>query len=105
MTHLGSTFLPLPSRGVAEQEAIQQTITPDAPVSWPTIGHKAVNEFTTEGYMSSAFPTLFPTGQADFLAPRQRSVTIGNFFKNLLLHYDQRCAKHPRFRYVIFIKC
>ena len=37
---------------------------------WPTIGGAPINEFTTEGYFSMAFPTLFPTGAADFLGQR-----------------------------------
>ena len=36
---------------------------------WPSIGGTPINEFTTEGYFSCAFPTLFPTGDAEFLGP------------------------------------
>src|SRR5579859_7597112 len=36
-----------------------------SPVPWPTVGERPVNEFTTEGYIAMAFPTLFPTGAAD----------------------------------------
>lgn len=97
--HLGSTFLPMPTRGVTEQEVIQQSIDQSRSVSWPSTSGNPVNEFTTEGYMSCAFPTLFSTGAADYLVPRPRSVTIGNYFKHLMLHHDQRFAKHPRFRY------
>ena len=49
--------------------------------------------------MSCAFPSLFPTGAADFVAPRPRTVTIGNYFKHLMQYHDGRFAKHPRFRY------
>ena len=49
--------------------------------------------------MSCAFPTLFPTGAADFVAPRPYQVTIGNYFKHLLMYEDGRFAKHPRFCY------
>ncbi|KAK3918042.1 Protein GrpE [Frankliniella fusca] len=31
-----------------------------ARVNWPTIGQLAVNEFTTDGYITMAYPTLFP---------------------------------------------
>ena len=34
------------------------------PVNWPSTSGNPINEFTTEGYMSCAFPTLFPTGAA-----------------------------------------
>ena len=66
---------------------------------WPTIGGTPINEFTTEGYFSCAFPTLFPTGAADFLGQRQNQVTIGNYFKHLIMYDDSRFAKHPRFRF------
>jgi len=42
---------------------------------------------------------LFPTGAADFLAPRQNKVTIGNYLKHLMLYDDGRLSKHCRFRY------
>ena len=65
---------------------------------WPTIGGVPINEFTTEGYFSCAFPTLFPTGAGDFSGQRQNQVTIGNYFKHLMMYDDSRFAKHPRFR-------
>ncbi len=49
--------------------------------------------------MSCAFPTLFPTGAGDFLAPRLHAVTIGNYFKHLMMYGDGEFAKHNRFRY------
>ncbi len=55
------------------------------------------SEFTTEGYFSMAFPTLFP---ADFLGQRfNTEVTIGNYFTHLLKYDDGRFARHPRFRF------
>ena len=89
---------------MTEQETIYQSIVQPSrnsatPVNWPSISGNPVNEFTTEGYTSCAFPTLFPTGSADFVSPHQCSVTIGNYFKHLMLYSDSRFAKHPRFRY------
>ena len=55
--------------------------------------------------MFCAFPTLFLTGAADFFAPRPRSITIGNYFKHLMMYHDQRFAKHSRFRYVHLYSC
>ena len=49
--------------------------------------------------MTCAFPVLFPTGAADFSASRPRTVTIGYYFKHLLMYRDGRFARHPRFRY------
>ena len=57
------------------------------------------NEFSTEGYCSCAFPTLFLTGPADFLASRLNKVTIGNYLKHLLMYGDGRFTKHCRLRY------
>ena len=45
------------------------------------------------------FPTLFPTGAADFLAPGHLVVTIGNYLKHMMMFEDGRFARHPRFRY------
>ncbi|KAE8743709.1 hypothetical protein FOCC_FOCC009660 [Frankliniella occidentalis] len=33
---------------------------------WPTIGTTPVNEFSSPGYISLAFPTLFPFGKGDY---------------------------------------
>ena len=96
--HLPSTFLPMPPTGITE--SVTQS---NNHANWPSVSQNPVNEFTTEGYVSCAFPTLFPTGAADFVAPRQRSVTIGSFFKHLMLFHDQRFAQHPRFRYIVVI--
>ena len=66
---------------------------------WAENGSVPIDEFKTEGYISGAFPTLFPTGEADFLAPRQQPVTVGLYFKHLMMFKGGRFAKHPRFRY------
>ena len=68
-------------------------------VDWPDISRDPVDEFESEGYFTRAFPTLFPTGVGEFLAPRQRSVRLGQYFKHSMRHYDGRFARHPRFRY------
>ena len=47
-------------------------------VSWPQVDDSPISEFNTEGYISCAFPTLLPTGEAEFLSPQQNTVTIGN---------------------------
>ena len=68
-------------------------------MSWPTVSKVPINGFRTEGYISCAFPTLFPTGDEDFSASRQREVTSGNYFTHLIKNDDGRFARHPRFRY------
>ena len=106
--HLTQSFVPMAIRSMTEQEAARQSVqqresgqsssTPST-VMWPTIGGAPINEFTTEGYFSCAFPTLFPTGAGDFSGQRQNQVTIGNYFKHLIMYDDSRFAKHPRFRF------
>ena len=103
--HLARTFVPSTAQRLTEQETIRQSINerqshqslPTVP--WPPSSGTPINEFNTEGYISCAFPTLFPTGAADFVAPRPNAVTIGNYFKHLLMYDDGRFARHPRFRY------
>ena len=108
--HLTRTFVPISMRALTEQETIRQSVqqrqqhTSHSPatspaVVWPTTATTPINEFNTEGYISCAFPTLFPTGTADLLAPRTHAVTVGNYFKHLMMYKDGRFAKHPRFRY------
>ena len=103
--HLPQSFVPVPAPSMTEQEAVQQSVeqhqanSSHPALMWPSIGGIPLNEFTTEGYFMCAFPTLFPTGAADFLGHRQVPVTIGNYFKHLLQYDDGRFAQHPRFRF------
>jgi ATP-dependent DNA helicase PIF1 len=55
-----------------------------------------------ERILSMAFPTLYPTGVADFFVPRQRSVTLPQYAEHLMRYRDGRFAKHPRWRFYIF---
>ena len=68
-------------------------------VDWPAITNQLIDEFNSEGYWSRAFPTLFPTGAGEYLAPRQRRLTLGQYSKHLIRYRDGRFAQHPRFRY------
>ena len=86
--HLARSFVPVATRSMTEQEAVQQSVQqrqsdhPSADqtstVMWPSSGGSPINKFTTEGYFTCAFPTLFPTGAADFLAQRHNQVTTSN---------------------------
>jgi hypothetical protein len=67
----------------------------------PTDAQNPVNE-NTPGYMSMAFPTLFPDGRADFNQPRLHSVQMSDYFKHLLLYKDGRFARHRRFPWFMF---
>ena len=103
--HTSRSFVPAVHRRSTESETIRQLVhdnhdgEPPQPTPWPSTGGSPINEFTTEGYMTCAFPTLFPTGAADFLAPRVHAATVGNFLKHLMMYEDGRFSKHPRFRY------
>ena len=106
-TPMQSSFVPVPTRGLTQQQTIRQSVNQQPSstqatqpiLPWPSISNIPINEFNTEGYISCAFPTLFPSGSADLLAPRARRVTIGNYFKHLMMYQDGRFARHPRFRY------
>ena len=88
-THLPQPFVPSTAPSMTEQEAVRHSVrqrqssqsapSASATVVWPSIG------FTTEGYFSCAFPTSFPTGAADFSGQRQNQVTIGNYFKHVMM--------------------
>ena len=87
-----------------EQETIKESLQnlqsrSSHTLTWPTIGGSPINEFTTEGYFSMVFPTLFPTGAADFLGLQSNQVTIDNYITHLLKYDDGRFARHPRFRF------
>ena len=49
------------------EEQQQSTSSSSTPLMWPFIGGIPLTKFTTEGYFTCAFPTVFPTGEGDFL--------------------------------------
>ena len=96
---LSSSFVPAAPRQATEQETVEQVVTGEQPVAWPSRGDTPLNEFHSEGYITLAFTTLFSTGAADFTAPHMRPVTLGYYLKHLMMYSDGRFARHPRFRY------
>ena len=86
--HLLQSFVPTAMRSMTEQEAVvksveerQSSSSPSpssATLMLPSIRGMLVNEFTSEGCFTCGFPTLFPTGAADFSGQRQNQVTILN---------------------------
>ena len=105
--YLSRSSVPNAACSMTEEESVHKLITDHQQTSsrfvstmmWPTIGGTPINEFTTEGYFSLAFPTLFPTGAAEFLGQRHNPITIGYYFKHLMMYDDGRFAKHARFRF------
>eukprot|EP01018_Ginkgo_biloba_P016121 Gb_08820 [translate_table: standard] len=46
-------------------------------MDWPDLCMSPINEYNTEGLFDMAFPTLFPTGEAEWLQPRNMIHQIG----------------------------
>ena len=103
--HQSQSFVPNAVHPIAGQETVHQSVqhrqatTNAITLMWPSISGTPINEITTEGYFSMAFPTLFPTAAADILGQCCNQVTIGNYFKHLLMYVDCRFATHPCFRF------
>jgi len=69
----------------------------------PAFRSTPLNEFNrSQALLSLAFPTLFPTGEAEFVTPRLRHVSYADYIEHLMKYHDGRFARHPRFRYVVF---
>ena len=74
--HLPQSFVPTAMWSMTEQKAVVKSVEErqsnsspslsSVTLMWPFIGGMPINEFTTEGYFTCAFSTLFPTGAADF---------------------------------------
>ena len=69
----------------------------DQDMDWLSIGTSPVNEYNTEGLFDMAFPTLFPTSDADWLQHDICSFEVHEYALHLLRYYDQRFRIHPRF--------
>jgi ATP-dependent DNA helicase PIF1 len=95
--------LPNERREVEEIRTFIENVesSPIQPVDWPDIGSSPINEYNTEGLLDMAFPTLFPTGEADWLHPRICNIQLHEYGLHLLRYFDQRFGSHPRFRYFL----
>lgn len=60
---------------------------------------QAFSEFEKVKIARKAFPTLFPTGKADFDELRDTKVSLKEWVAHLMRYEDGRFAAHPRFRY------
>ena len=49
-----------------------------------------------------AFPTLHPTGRADFNTSRSRKVDLNDYARHLMCFHDGRFGRHPRWRFFVF---
>ncbi|CAG8753569.1 12071_t:CDS:1, partial [Rhizophagus irregularis] len=63
------TFVPYLPPAYHEDVAIKNTLDRvqdnNRPITWPQMNSNPVNEFQTSGYIACAFPSLYPTGNAD----------------------------------------
>jgi hypothetical protein len=76
---------------------------PVAGVPAPSIRRTPIDEASgRERILSLAFPTLYPTGQADLNTPRLRNVSLIDYARHLLCWHDQRFARHARWRFFVF---
>lgn len=69
----------------------------------PSIRRTPIDEASRrERILSVAFPTLYPTGQADWNTPRLREVPLKDYARHLLCWHDMRFARHARWRFLVF---
>jgi len=96
-------FVPLAPSSHREDEAINEALArmhaKITPIVWPNIDCSPVNEFHTPEYITRAFPTLYPYGNADLRAERVRDIKPAEYFQHLLKYKDGRFAQHTRWRY------
>ena len=65
------------------------------------IGSSPVNEYNIEGLFDMAFPTLFPTGDAEWLQPWICNVRLHEYALHLLRFFDNIFGTHPQFQYFL----
>ena len=84
---------------IAEETAAAPRADNIESIQWPTQDPTPINEYTTEGYMTMAFPTLFPYGHADLHDQTQREEELGiaEYFDALIRYKDGMFGSHPRY--------
>ena len=69
----------------------------------PTVQSTPIDEASgRERLFTMAFPTLYPTGRADFNEGRIRNVSLGDYAYHLIRFHDGRFGEHPRWRFFVF---
>lgn len=83
---------------ISEADRVQSAVNDVIP--WPQ-SSDIINEFTCEGYVSMAFPTLLPYGSAELNNySRATKITVTEYFQFLMQYEDRRFTQDPRFRYL-----
>ncbi len=73
----------------------------DISIPWPTRGMLPLPEHTTNFFFTMAFPTLFPTGMADFRMNRPQTCSMADWADHLLWYEDGRFARHQYFKFIV----
>ncbi len=69
----------------------------------PSIRQTPLDEASgADGIFAMAFPTLYPTGRAEFNASRPRAVSLDDYAQPLLRFHDGRFGSHRRWRFFVF---
>ena len=98
----------VPNLNVTTTEAnliMQQLAGQDTPpgIPAPSIRHTPVDEASSKDHIFTlAFPTLYPTGRADFNMSRVRKVALNDYARHLLCYRDGRFSRHPRWHFFVF---
>ena len=93
-------FVPNMQQGQTEEEILRQAaLQSDEPVimSMPSVHGTPINEHAGVQIAIDAFPTLFPTGEADYNANREHAVDMKEWAVHLLRLKGGRFARHPHF--------
>ena len=86
---------------ILEEIAGQKRPLPSLPA--PSIRSTPIDEASgKDRIFAMAFPTLYPTGQADFNTPRLRKVDLYDYAQHLMRFHDGRFGRHPRWRFFVF---
>lgn len=95
-------FVPNVQQGQTEEQLLRQVaLQSDDPVimTMPSVHGTPLSEHAGLHVAIDAFPTLFPTGKADFNANRENNVDMKEWAAHLMRLKGGRFARHPRFRY------
>ena len=86
---------------IVQEISGRQPLPPGLPA--PSIRQTPIDEASgKDRIFAMAFPTLYPTGRADFNAPRARKVALKDYAQHLIRFHDGRFGRHPRWRFFIF---
>jgi len=101
------SMVPDTNTTATEADLILQGITGQRPVPSglpaPSIRMTPIDEASgKERIFAMAFPTLYPTGRADFNASRVRKVDLNEYARHLMCYHEGRFGRHPRWRFLVF---